>query len=107
MEITQELLQEKINKGEKLIVNFKASWCGPCAMMKPMFEKVAEQYKKENSQVQLYTMDVEKNRDIAVKYGVRAVPTIKVFNNGDVVDSKTGVQMEGQIKDLATNLING
>jgi thioredoxin 1 len=75
--------------------------------MKPMFERVAEQYKKENSEVQLYIMDVEKNRDIAVKYGVRAVPTIKVFSNGDVVDSKTGVQMEGQIKDLATNLING
>lgn len=107
MEITQELLQEKINNGEKLIVNFKASWCGPCSMMKPMFERVAEYYKKENSEVQLYIMDVEQNRDIAAKYGVRAVPTIKVFNNGDVVDSKTGVQMEGQIKDLATNLING
>jgi thioredoxin-like negative regulator of GroEL len=72
-----------------------------------MFERVAEQYKNDNSPIQLYTMDVEKNRDIAVKYGVRAVPTIKVFSNGDVVDSKTGVQMEGQIKDLATNLING
>jgi thioredoxin 1 len=107
MEITQEKLQEKIDNGEKLIVNFKASWCGPCSMMKPMFERVAEQYKKENSEVQLYIMDVEKNRDIAVKYGVRAVPTIKVFSDGDVVDSKTGVQMEGQIKDLATNLING
>jgi thioredoxin 1 len=75
--------------------------------MKPIFEKVSEQFKNENSEVQLYTMNVEHNRDIAVKYGVRAVPTIKVFNNGDVVDSKTGVQMEGQIKDLATNLING
>jgi len=107
MEITQELLQEKINNGEKLIVNFKASWCGPCSMMKPMFERVTEQYKKENSEVQLYIMDVEHNRDIAVKYGVRAVPTIKVFNNGDVVDSKTGVQMEGQIKELVTNLLNG
>jgi thioredoxin 1 len=75
--------------------------------MKPIFEKVSEQFRNENSEVQLYTMNVEKNRDIAVKYGIRAVPTIKVFNNGDVVDSKSGVQMEGQIKDLATNLING
>ena len=89
------------------IIYFTAKWCGPCRTMKPTFEKVAEQLKKENSLVELYTMDVEHNRDIAVKYGVRAVPTIKVFNNGDVVDSKTGVQMEGQLKDLATNLING
>ena len=107
MEITQEKLQEKINNGEKLVVDFYTDWCNPCKMMKPIFEKVSEQFKNENSEVQLYTMNVEQNRDIAVKYGVRAVPTIKVFNNGDVVDSKTGVQMEGQIKDLATNLING
>jgi thioredoxin 1 len=107
MEITSEELKQKIANGEKLIVDFHAQWCGPCKMMKPMFERVAEQYKNDNSPIQLYTMDVEKNRDIAVKYGVRAVPTIKVFSNGDVVDSKTGVQMEGQIKDLATNLING
>ena len=107
MEITTEELKQKIENGEKIIVDFHAKWCSPCGMMKPIFEKIAEQYRNEGSPVQLYTMDVEHNRDIAVKYGVRAVPTIKVFNNGDVVDSKTGVQMEGQIKDLATNLLNG
>jgi len=107
MEITQEKLLEKINNGEKLVVDFYTDWCNPCKMMKPIFEKVSEQFRNENSEVQLYTMNVEKNRDIAVKYGVRAVPTIKSFNNGDVIDSKSGVQMEGQIKDLATNLING
>lgn len=107
MEITSEELKQKIENGEKIIVDFHAKWCSPCGMMKPIFEKIAEQYRNEGSPVQLYTMDVEHNRDIAVKYGVRAVPTIKVFNNGDVVDSKTGVQMEGQIKDLATNLLNG
>ena len=107
MEITQELLQEKINNGEKLIVDFWAPWCKPCGVMKPIFDKVSEQHRNDDSPVQLYTMDVEKNRDIAVKYGVRAVPTIKVFNNGDVVDSKIGIQMENQLNDLATNLING
>jgi thioredoxin 1 len=107
MEITQEKLQEKIDNGEKLVVDFYTDWCGPCSMMKPIFERVSEQFRNENSEVQLYTMNVEKNRDIAVKYGVRAVPTIKSFNNGSVVDSKSGVQMESQLKDLATNLING
>jgi len=107
MEITTEELKQKIKNGEKLIIDFHAKWCSPCGMMKPIFEKIAEQYRNEGSPVQLYTMDVEHNRDIAVKYGVRAVPTIKMFNNGDVVDTKTGVQMEGQIKQLVTNLING
>jgi thioredoxin 1 len=107
MEITQEKLQEKIDNGEKLVVDFYTDWCGPCSMMKPIFERVSEKFRNENSEVQLYTMNVEKNRDIAVKYGVRAVPTIKSFNNGSVVDSKSGVQMESQLKDLASNLING
>jgi thioredoxin 1 len=107
MEITTEELKQKIENGDKLIVDFWAPWCSPCRTMKPIFERMAEQYRNDNSPVQLYTMDVENNREIATKYGVRAVPTIKVFNNGNVVDSKTGVQMEGQLKDLATNLIDG
>ena len=45
MEITQEKLQEKINNGEKLVVDFYTDWCNPCKMMKPIFEKVSEQFK--------------------------------------------------------------
>ena len=104
MEITSEKLREKIENGEKLIVDFAAVWCSPCAALKPIFEKVSSE---NTTDVQMYTVDVDDNRDLAVSLGVRSVPTIKVFNNGDVVDSKTGVQMEGQIKDLASNLING
>jgi thioredoxin 1 len=104
MEITQEKLQEKINNGDKLVVDFYTGWCGPCRMMKPIFEKVSELFSDENSDIQLYTMNVENNRDIAVKYGVRAVPTIKVFNNGEVVDTKTGVQQEAQLIEIVDSL---
>jgi thioredoxin 1 len=107
MEITSEELKQKIENGEKLIIDFYTDWCNPCRMMKPIFQKVSEKLRNENSEVQLYTMNAENNRDIAVNYGVRAVPTIKIFNNGDVVDTKTGVQMESQILDLVNNLING
>jgi thioredoxin 1 len=74
--------------------------------MKPTFEKLSDKYREENSEVQLYTMDVDKNRDLAVEYGVRAIPTIKVFNNGNVVDSKTGVQSETQLTELVQSLLN-
>jgi thioredoxin 1 len=107
MEITQELLQEKINNGEKLIVDFYTDWCRPCGLMKPVFEKVSEHYRNENSKVQLYTMNVEKNKDIAGKYGIRSVPTIKSFSGGKEVHSQSGVQMESQIKQFVNNLING
>ena len=51
-------------------------------------------------------MNAEKNSEISSMYGVRAVPTIKTFNNGNVIESKTGILMEMQIKELASNLLN-
>ena len=107
MEITQEELRKKIENGDKLIIDFWAKFCGPCKMMKPMFDKVSEELRNENSEVQLYTLDVEQNRDLAVELGVRAVPTLKSFSDGKEVYSRPGMQMEGQIKELVDNLING
>lgn len=107
MEITTEELKQKIENGDKLIVDFHAKWCGPCKVMKPAFEKLAEEYRKQNSEVQLYTMDVELNQEFASSLGVRAVPTVKSFSDGKEVYSQPGMQMEGQIKQLVTNLING
>ena len=107
MEITQELLQKKINNGEKLVVDFWAPWCGPCKVMKPAFEKVSEHYRNENSEVQLFTLNVEENKEFAAQLGIRAIPTVKSFSDGKEVYSQPGMQMEGQIKQLVTNLING
>ena len=92
MEITTEELKQKIQNGDKLIVDFHGVWCGPC---------------KENSEVQLYTMDVDKNKEFVSSLGVRAIPTVKSFSGGKEVYSQPGMQMEGQIKQLVTNLING
>ena len=107
MEITGKELQEKINKGEKMIVDFKASWCGPCKVLTPIYEKVANEHKQNNSGVSFYTMDVDLNREIAMSLGVRSVPTIKVFDGGNVTNTKVGVLYEEQIKELVQELTNG
>lgn len=104
MEISSVDLQQKINNGDKVIVDFHTQWCGPCKMMKPTFEKLTTE---NTSEVQMYTMDVDLNREIAISLGIRSVPTIKVFNKGEVVETKVGVLSEGQIKGLVTELING
>ena len=104
MEISSVELQEKINKGEKLIIDFHGLWCGPCKLMKPTFERVA---KENTSDVQMYTMDVDLNREVALSLGIRSVPTIKTFNMGEVVDTKVGLLNEEQIKNLVKELING
>ena len=106
MEITTEELKQKIENGDKLIVDFWAKFCGPCKTMKPMFDKVSEELRTESSQVQLYTLDVEKNRDLAVSLGVRAVPTLKSFSGGKEVFSQPGMKTENQIKEIVENLLN-
>jgi len=104
MEITAKELNEKIENGEKLIVDFAASWCGPCKMLKPIYEKVSS---KNTTEVQMYTMDVDANRDLAVSLGVRSVPTIKVFNKGEVVDTKVGILHEHELTLIVEELANG
>ena len=102
MEITGKELKTKIENGEQVIVDFWANWCMPCKIFKPTFEKVAE-----SSQIPMYTMNVEYNGEYAVELGIRAVPTIKGFNNGGEVYSKSGILSETELKVIVNNLING
>jgi thioredoxin 1 len=104
MEISAKELQEKINNGEKIIVDFHGLWCGPCKMMMPIYEKMA---KNNETNVQMYTMDIDKNRDYVMSIGVRSVPTIKLFSDKKVSDTVVGVMGEDRIKSLINNLITG
>lgn len=104
MEITSVELQEKINNGEKLIVEFWAEWCGPCKMMKPAFERVAT---SNTTDVQMYTMNIDNNREVGASLGIRSIPTVKIFNSGELIETKVGMLSEQQIKGMVTELING
>jgi len=104
MEISSVDLQQKINNGDKIIVEFWAEWCGPCRMMKPIFEKVAND---NSSDVQMYTMNIDQNQGVAASLGIRSIPTIKMFNASQVIDTRVGVLNESQINGLVTELING
>lgn len=107
MEITSEELKTKIENGEKVVVDFYTDWCNPCRLMKPTFDKISEEYRSQNSEVQLYTMNVEHNKDIAMSLGIRSVPTIKSFSNGEEKYTQSGLHQENQIKLIVDNLING
>jgi thioredoxin len=106
MEITKEELKQKIENGEKLVVDFWAPWCGPCKTMKPIFERVSEEYRSDNSEVQLYTLNVEENKEFAAELGIRAIPTVKTFSNGEQKFSSPGMLQEAKIKELASELLN-
>ena len=103
MEISGSELQEKIKNGEKLIVEFWGTWCQPCLAMKPIFEKIS---KENTSEVQMYTMDIDLNRETALGFGIRGIPTIKIFNGSSSVGTKVGLLSEGDIKELVSELIH-
>ena len=73
-------------------------------MMKPLFERVASQ---NTSNVEMYTMNVDLNKEIGASLGIRSIPTIKVFQNCNIIDTRVGMMNEGQINGILTELING
>jgi thioredoxin 1 len=104
MEITSKDLKEKLNNGEKVVVEFWASWCGPCRMLKPVFEKVISE---NQTKVQMYTMNIDdsENKEIALKYGIRSIPAIKTFEGTNLKETSVGVVSENKIKELVNNLL--
>ena len=104
MEITSVELKQKIENGEKVLVDFHGIWCGPCKIMKPIFEKIANQMEEEGSKVQMYTMDVDNNRELASELGLRSIPTIKGFSNGKEIFSEVGIKQKGDILEMVQKL---
>ncbi len=104
MEITHSELKEKLNNGENVVVEFWAPWCGPCRMLKPVFERVAS---SNTTDIQMYTMNIEEgnNKEIAIEYGVRSIPAIKTFDGSELRETSVGVVSEDRIKELVDSLV--
>lgn len=105
MEITSQQLREKIKNGDKILVDCFTSWCGPCKVMKPWFEKIAEEMNTKDG-TKLYLFNIENDKEFAVnELGIRSVPTIKGFSGGKEVYHNTGVLREEQIKSVASQIL--
>jgi thioredoxin 1 len=89
VEITDANFEDTIlNAGKPALVDFWAVWCGPCRVIGPIVEELAEQY---GDRVVVGKLDVDANRDTAVKYGIQAIPTLLLVNNGEIADRIVGV----------------
>ena len=90
----QKEVIEKSNK-TPVLVDFWASWCGPCVMLKPILEEVSNEYK---GKVIIAKMNVEDNQTIAEEYGIMSIPAVKLFKDGEVIDEFVGLRSKQDIK---------
>ena len=104
MEITSQDLKHRIDNGEKIIIDFWAEFCMPCKIMKPTFDKVSDELRNNNSEVKLFTFNIEQDNTLINYLGIKSVPTIKSFTNGKEVNTVSGMLRENQIKDLVDQL---
>ena len=78
-----------------LVVDFWAMWCGPCRMVAPIISELAEEY---DGKLVVGKCDVEENEDLAAEYGIRNIPTILFFKNGEAVDKVIGAQSKANLE---------
>lgn len=83
----QEFEEQVINAGTPVLVDFWADWCGPCKMIAPIVEELAEEY---DGKVSFAKVDVDSNPQAATQYGVRSIPTLLIFKDGVPVDQVVG-----------------
>lgn len=86
--------QEFVKDNQTIFVDFWASWCGPCRMVSPIVDQVAEEYK---GKLPVLKVEVEDQREITDKFGILSVPTLAVIEDGEIVDSITGFQPKEKI----------
>ena len=90
---------EVLEQTKLVLVDFWAVWCGPCKQIAPTLEELAEKYSENLS---VCKVDVDANRELALQYNVRSIPSLMIFKNGEMVDSLIGAVSLEELEDLVT-----
>ena len=96
LQIKDESFMELITGDKPVVVDFWAEWCGPCRMLGPVIEELAEQY--EDKAI-IGKMNVDENDEIPAEYGIRSIPTVLFFKNGELVDKYIGVAAKNLLEE--------
>ena len=96
LEITDANFEQTLQGDQPVLVDFWATWCGPCQILGPVVDELAQETK---DQFTVGKLDVDQNAQTAAKYGIRSIPTLIIFKNGQEVDRLMGVQTKAALKE--------
>jgi thioredoxin 1 len=96
VQITSENFESLKNGQQPLVVDFWATWCGPCRMIAPIVAELAKEY---DGKITVGKCDVEENEDLAMEFGIRNIPTILFFKGGEVVDKLVGAVSKAKLEE--------
>ena len=99
---TNEFDKEVLQSNQPVLVDFSATWCGPCQMMGPVMEKLAKDFE---GKAKVAKIDIDENSDLAMKYNIMSVPSMLFFKNGEIKEQVIGAVPEEQLSEKLNNLL--
>ena len=93
--------KEVLNSEKPVLVDFWATWCGPCKMIAPIISEISEEF---NNKVKVGKVNVDEEKELAIKYGISSIPTLVIFKDGKIAKTLIGFRAKEEIKEVLNNI---